>query len=224
MSEKKKPHILLTRPLADCQTIKADIEACGCHPVISPLLDIENVEYQVPALDYEGYIFTSRYGVRAFDFSKPVYTSGTQTAEKAKELGYNDVHISEYGAEGIEDLIKKNGQSEKRLLYISAADISHMFPKNIERIIAYEAKLSEDISVETKNMLINDDIEAILFYSKRTAAHFCTLVDCKVLKDHVRFICISETVADVFKNIGYQNIVITAQPTHENMMKALSGG
>lgn len=196
--------------------LEARLRPMGFDPVSVPLLRIENRNFSPPKKkqlsNYYGYVFTSVHGVRPLDFSRPVFVVGKQTAEAAQNCGYTDIRVSADGAAtGIEALLAKAREEDPdaRFLYLSAQHISHKFKSYVDRIVVYEAVLLDETKALLAALETTPPVEFALFYSKRTAQQFCHLINCAKAQNsvqHIRYVCMSEAIASVFKDSGFTDI------------------
>lgn len=222
-----KPTILITRTLEDADSLAEDVKALGFEPLISPLISIQyqhDLLLQPQACD--GYIFTSRFGVRGLsnpDITKPCFVVGESTALAAKAQGFKDIHLSLDHVSGIEPLIKQQGIKGK-MLYASADHITRpiMSFDNVvvERFIVYHTELASDLIDEVYAL----NWSAALFFSKRTAAHFCDLFGGQNAANTIlskKILCLSATVASVFNENTYTDVHIADNPTRQSMLNLL---
>jgi uroporphyrinogen-III synthase len=199
----------------------------GFEPLISPLITIQyqhDLLLQPQACD--GYIFTSRFGVKGLsnpDITKPCFVVGESTALAAKKQGFKDIYLSLDHVAGIEPLIKQQGIKGK-LLYASADHITRPimpFEKVlVERFIVYHTELVSELTHDVYAL----NWSAALFFSKRTAAHFCDLLGGQNAANTLRskkILCLSAAVASVFHENAYTDVRIAESPTRQSMLNLL---
>jgi uroporphyrinogen-III synthase len=121
---------LITRPLEQskrfsCQLVEAfggNIKVC-----ISPVIEINTLKKSINTTSFQGLIFTSENGVRAFaklntERNLPAFCVGNQTALVARSCGF--LAVSAQGDTNQLILLLKEQASELRLLYLRGKHVS----------------------------------------------------------------------------------------------------
>src|SRR5215203_7203540 len=103
--------LLITRPEEDAVAIAALLRARGHHPVIAPLIQVQDREGpELPLTGIQAVLATSANGVRALTARTmrrdvPLYAVGPQTAEAARAVGFAIVHSAEGDASMLVDFV-----------------------------------------------------------------------------------------------------------------------
>src|SRR4051812_13059309 len=120
--------VIVTRPQGDAERIAAKIEALGHEPILSPLLEIGPLPFDVPADDYQLVAFTSANGARAVSSHAnlvhlPAFTVGPQSAFTARNGGFSRVEAYGGNAVGLADHIARTRDPKAGpVLYVSGRD------------------------------------------------------------------------------------------------------
>lgn len=235
-------YTLLTRCEADNQETAMMIAETGLkQDILSyPLLDIAPLDIPLPndLTPFDSLIFTSRHGVRMIGAhprakelaEKDIFCVGEKTTSLAQCLSPHSVMWSE-NIDQLTTLLTQEKQSHKTL-YFSGKDISDDLSQSVPpmhfeiiRLPIYEARLQDPLDQQFIDLYGNGNISYALFYSKRTASHFCALLDRHFGENGVLnirdVICISDTVAGIFKAHFNQSVHIAEKPTQHAMVNCL---
>jgi len=228
---KKHPLIILTRPQAQSERFAQMCrETLGAaqHIILSPLLNIEMLPIETPATQYQGLIFTSENGVRAFARTKgyqniPAYCVGKQTAKAASKAG-----LKTFSADGsADDLIAMIMAADVigPLLHIrgehTRGDIASRIAMQVDEIIAYRQS-AQLLSDEARSALLGSREVILPMFSPRTAQIFFEQV--KTVSAPFQVIAISAAVQNAIlgsnppKNTGFH---IAERPNAQAMVQAI---
>lgn len=185
------PRALITRPRAEAEALAALLARQGIEAVLEPMIEI--VERRAPPLDLVGVqaiLCTSANGVRSLarastERGVPVFAVGDATAREARAAGFGEV-ASAGGA--VEDLARLVGRrlcpSDGRLLHAAgsevAGDLAGLLGAEgfmVERVVLYEARAADALTVATVRMIDGGEIALALFFSPRSAAIFARLAE-----------------------------------------------
>lgn len=182
--------LLLTRPREDSERLAEKLEAAGHEVLIEPVFDIR------PALDapldldgVQALLFTSANGVRAFALRSPrrdlrVLAVGDATAAAAREFGFAQVESAGGNVEDLARLARERlAPAAGALLHVCgsavAGDLAGELAADgftVRRAVLYEAVPIAALSDATATALREGQVDAVLFFSPRTAAVFTDLV------------------------------------------------
>lgn len=213
------------------------VRARGYIPLVEPMLAIEALtDVALPDLSgYQALVFTSANGVRACASlmavrTHPLYAVGEATADAARAAGWTDVRMNTGGGvAGLANVLAADDlESDKPLLHLSGEDVVPLpaVPGvRVERLPIYRAVQVQSLSADCLKALDEDLIEAVLFYSPRTAEAFAGLLEtyrrtCKA--SAVKALCISEAVVHSFHGILWQDVRLAPTPDGAAMMALLN--
>jgi uroporphyrinogen-III synthase len=166
------------------------------------------------------------------DFEKythlPFFTVGKATGELARSIGFKDVRVGPGRAEGLLPLIREYNQafgdevygdevcddgSLKRIVNLrgdeqafalkAALETDNPLLKSLfEDVLCYRMKEANELSLDVLNEFKNNEIQAVVLMSPRTARVYSSLMmsydlDQQVAK--IQHFCLSDAVADVLK-------------------------
>jgi uroporphyrinogen-III synthase len=234
-------HVLVTRPKADGETLKARIEQLGCRVSLEPLISI--VPNAIPVTAIEGaaaLIATSRNALKALASSPalglattlPLFVVGPGTVAIARELGFKDVFEGAgTGADLVPVLARRPG-GDGVLIHLAgdvlafdlAAALAHK-NVNVRAVEAYRSVAAKTLSPSIVEAFRNQDVDAVILMSPRTAETWVRLaVELSPPADlsGVTYICLSKAVADVLRlQFDDPKIVIAARPNLEEILALL---
>ena len=203
--------MLLTRTHEENEILKNHLKHrnINLNFISAPLLKIEFTKNLILPKNYNTFIFTSSYAVKAIkniEISKKVtaFCIGNKTSSEAEKLGF-DVYNANGDSKDLLNLIKKKLSSKKsRILYLRGKNITMDFKGelekigfNIEQYIVYvqkELKLNNEIL----NKIHSGKINSAAFFSSNSAKSFKKSVQ-NLPKDFFMF-CLSTSIANLLKN------------------------
>ena len=237
-------HILLTRPKDDIPALKNKLIEQGFTVSACPMLDInilpvEEVDCQTSQfLDAaQAYLFTSANGVRAASHhgltqspERPVFAVGPATANACKAAGFKTVSEAGGDVRSLVEMIKGTNTPHisGALVHISGR---HQTGNLVEQlcdagydaasVVLYRADTIPAFPDNIATQLISGEIDAVMFYSSRTAKHFVALTTLAGIKLSMTAYCLSEAVAKILRQAGVANIKVAATTTEESMLALL---
>ncbi len=226
--------VLITRPEKDAVLYAQELEKKGFSSLVQPMLDIQSVEFQSPDLvDYQGLIFTSANAVHVFAQRSdmralPVYVVGKQTELAARARGYTDIHCAEGAAEDLTVLIKARVTDlSKVLLHVRGVHTAYPLQESlvsggysVDEVIVYDSLQCEIFSEETRHAIENGCVQAVTFFSKRTAEAFMAVIDKDGLSgalSSIKALCISESVLNYVQEFNWQDAYSADTPDKNGM-------
>jgi len=246
----RRPHILVTRPAEDAEPLAARLRDQGYDASIEPMLDIVWLDGPEPDLkDVQALLFTSANGVRGYSRRTgrrhlPVYAVGDATARAARTAGFADVESASGDVYALADLVRARTTSDAGvLLHVAgtklAGDLAGMLTNagfSVRRATLYDAVPSTRLSENTSTALRTGTLDAVLFFSPRTARSFVRLVNEAGLIDRCRTVdalCLSPAVAEAARTYGdqgvtpWQSVRVAPRPEQDSLLGLLperSGG
>ena len=230
--------VLLTRPRADAEPLAEKLERRGYEAVRMPLLEIRCLAgAKLDLAGAQAVLLTSANGARALaqatgERSIALYAVGDATAREAIDQGFVTVN----GAAGdVAGLVKTvSGALDAgggRLVHVGAryvaGDLAVALRERgfeVDRAALYEAVVREQIDPSVEAELRGRTIEAVLFFSPRTALSFVNLIRHAHLEDacgNVTAICLSEAVANEIGAIAWHGVAVARHPDQASMLAAL---
>ncbi len=214
-------HILVTRPQPGGDATAARLRGLGHDAVLAPLLAIEAVDWQPPAAPPPAIMLTSAAAVRlagaaaAAYRALPTFTVGAATARAAVAAGFSDVRGGGGGtAQALVDAVAAQGVPA--ILHLAGEDrtpVAVPVGLCIETRIVYRARLLPLGGVP--------DVDWVLLYSARTAAHFAA--ECDRLgtpRAAIAIAAISNAVAAA-AGPGWRASVVAARPDEDALLAAI---
>lgn len=230
--------ILLTRPEADAVATADLLHAMGHQVIVDPVLDIRVSGDMQP--DFAGvacWLATSRNGVRALvhfgaDRSLPLFAVGSSTAALARQAGFATVHDADGDVSDLVRLVRQSRAPEDGLLYHAAgSEVAGNLAGElsgagyqVRRQVLYAAVPARALRAETLAALDGGGIDAILFYSPRSAACFAELVAASGRLDECRSIaacCISQRTVEALRNVNFRRVLAAPRPAQSDLLDLL---
>ena len=223
--------VLITRPLRDAQSTAQALRERGHESVLSPVLDMIGTGASINGT-WDGVIVTSAQTFDHLDASSrgqichlPLFVVGTRTAQAASESGFDGAcSIAPQASELVKLLSKMRAQ---QFLYIAGQDRKSELEDGLANsghsvtpLVVYEARAATSLSPEAIEAISNKKLDAVLHYSRRSAALFRQLAEQAGLidaLDHLHHICISRDAAEALA----QECVIAKTPDQEGLFAAL---
>ncbi len=231
--------VLITRPGADAAALAAALAARGHETSIEPLLAV--VPRRGAGIDLAGVqalAFTSANGARVFaelcaERRLPVFAVGDSTAEAARAAGFTRVDSAGGDVETLAALLAERLDPAAGVLFHGAAgqvagDLQGRLEAagfTVRRAVLYDAVPADALSRPTRAKLVGGQIDAILFFSPRTAETFVRLVQEAGVTAACRrceAVCLSPAVAERIGALAWSGIHVAAQPTRQALEESLA--
>ena len=233
--------ILVTRPAEDSGDLQMELRQRGNSTLLDPMLFIRRFgDVAIDLKGAQGLLFTSSNGVRAFDATcgergLAAWCVGDETARTARAAGFEDVRSAAGNVDALANYVIANASPENgRMVQIagsvSAGDLAGALRAAgfaVDRIPLYEAISATMLGEDTKSALRKGLLDAVLFFSPRTAATFVSLAKAAGLENGCRTVnayCLSAAVARFVGELSWRRIVIAAEPTRAELLAALDQG
>jgi uroporphyrinogen-III synthase len=225
---------LLTRAQEDVTRTGAKLEAMGHEVLESPVITFEATGLPWPVRPPHGLIATS---ARAFSGMEtedldiaawrmvPLYLSGGQTEAAARAHGFAGPARTGPDSAALIEILK--ALPDARLLYLAGTDrkpaIEDALGKTGHRLSVLEtycAAAATALTPEAAAALREGKIDAVLHYSRRSAAIFTSLAaSAGVDVTRCAHFCLSQDVAVPLLTAGCADVRIAAQPDEEGLME-----
>ncbi|MBF0174472.1 MAG: uroporphyrinogen-III synthase [Magnetococcales bacterium] len=238
--------LLITRPLPEARTTARQLERLGATARVSPVLHLQPPDDPAPFREalahltrYDGIIFTSAHAVRAF-LDDPVaktplpriYAVGNKTASLLIAAGLTpEVPDRPLGGHELALELLQTHPSDRRFLFLRAQEgrdelitTLRQAGKAVDLVAAYAMAPTPHLDPETLHLLEQRRIDAIPFFSGRTAQVFFNLLpdDTRhALLDKPLLAALSVTTARAMETAGMRVDLICHQPGTEAMIATL---
>ncbi|ANK81104.1 MAG: hypothetical protein TEF_10080 [Rhizobiales bacterium NRL2] len=232
--------ILLTRPRLDAVDTARALEARGHQVLIEPVLDIvleapEGLDLQ----DVQALLATSRNGVRALAAATsrrdlPLMAVGRSTAALARECGFPDVRDADGDVDDLTRLaVAELDPAAGPLLHAAGAetagDLKGTLAESgfqVRREVLYRAVANDRISADAAAALTARRIDAVLFFSPRSAEAFARVLDNMGLTSAAESLvafCISPRAAEMARRLPYREVVSAPRPNQDALLSCVDG-
>ncbi len=234
--------IVITRPLGDEAILRDELLDLGYHVIHEPLTSIvllhtARLEIEDALLaDPDAVIVTSKHAVQALALLTQLRDMfllcvGEATANVANQLGFDRISVTGESVDHLIDYILDCYDEESRFLYVSgehiSADINEALSvraMNVERVVVYEAMPSENLSDTLVEQLKRGQIDAVTFFSARTAKIFISLAEKSGIMDKLEKIdafCLSAQIAEVLSGYPWHKIYSSDKATLASMVSLI---
>jgi uroporphyrinogen-III synthase len=225
--------MLVTRPEPDASETARKLSALGIEPVVEPLLRFETLPTSLPdPAGFAAIVLTSTNALRALgergrisDFARlKAFAVGDRTAAAATEAGFHDV-TSAHG--NLENLVERiaGAKFAGPVFYPAARERAGNLGKALAAhgLMAITSEMysmapSEKLSSPVRIALEAGDLDAGLFYSRRTAETFIALTSTLSERTKLCLLCLSEAVAAPFLKAHLLRVSLAEHPSEEAML------
>ena len=218
-------HILLTRPLEDCNEMILKFQSLGHEVSHLPLINIEGLKYEsLNYSEFRGIIFTSANAVKFLDIKNidkkiTCFCVGSATEKKVRSSGFQNVFAADGNVDNLKELVLLNfNPSEGKLLYISGEVISSNLDQdlilngyNVERVINYRANAIEKYDESFIEKLKLKMPEITYIYSQNSAINFLNVIknyQLETLWMNTNLMCIGEKTSSILNEIKWKKIFL----------------
>jgi uroporphyrinogen-III synthase len=232
-------NVLITRPIEDAKRLTKQLHEKNIQTFIEPLISISyNHKKDINIRQYKALIFTSSNAVRAFasqytERDIQIFVVGHKTAYIARTFDFKAIKSANGDVEKlsgvvINDLKPRDGP----LLYLCGEHISgniETILKNnnfqVDKIVNYKAIAATHFSNELCQLIKNNEIDYIPFYSSRTAHIFNELVKKANLNNYLMNIialCLSPAINNVLQSDVWRTVLTAEKQTEQDLFKLIN--
>jgi uroporphyrinogen-III synthase len=225
--------ILVTRPRAEGEEIAARLAEMGHQALLAPLLEPRFFEGPEPVLDdVQAILATSANGVRALirrtpRRDVPVFAVGPQTAEEAVKAGFVEVRNADGDAVALAEAASRWARPEAVLLHVCGEDAPGTLADAltargfaVRRTVLYAMTAAKDLPHQARTALAEGRLDAVMFFSPRTARLFLTLAQGLPLAGLTAF-CISPATAGALASGIFAQVRVAERPNQAAMLTLL---
>lgn len=230
--------VLITRPHAESESLAPELSARGHVPVVAPMLAIRvRPDAAVDLSDVQAVLFTSANGVRAFaalsdrrDVS--VLAVGEASAAAARDAGFPDVASAGGDARDLAALARTRLDPSGGVLFHAAGAVTKGELKAeleaagfaVRRVPLYDAQPAAELPPAARTALETGALDAVLFFSPRTARTFVRLVNeagLPAASAPLNAVCLSKAVAAEAAALSWRGVRVAARPDRAALLDAL---
>lgn len=230
--------VLVTRPAGQATETADRLHALGHEVLIDSLLTIVARPGGLPPLDdVAAVLVTSVNGAQGLAAATArrdltVIAVGPRTAGELVAAGFADVVAAGGDARALLALVRARLMpAAGRLVHVSGADIAadiaaELAPDgyDVDRAVLYEARPADRLDPATIAALAGPRLDAVLFFSPRTAALFARLSRREGVAGAVSGVhayCLSAAVAAEARRLPWAAVHVAAVPTAESLLELL---
>jgi uroporphyrinogen-III synthase len=222
---KNNMHILLTRPLEDCNEMILKFKSLGHNVSHLPLISIEGLKYEsLNFSDFKGIVFTSANAIKFLDVKNidkklNCFCVGSATEKKARSAGFQNVFAADGNVNNLKELILLNfNTTDGKLLYVSGEIISSNLDQNlisegynIKRVIDYRTNPIEKFEQSFIDKLKIKMPEIVYIYSQNSDINFLNVIKNYQLESlwmNTNLMCIGEKTSSILNEIKWKKIFL----------------
>lgn len=237
--------VLVTRPRPDAERFAERLAAQGHEVLIEPLFEIVNLEdatAQIDLSDIQALLFTSANGVRAFcsafaprlpqDLDLRVFAVGDASARTAEECGFRAIESADGDVVDLTALVTRRlDPTQGGLFHAAGSKVAGDLKGGLEaagfrfrRVVLYETCALQALSAETQGQFRSGEIDAVTFFSPRTAKSFVRLIAAAGLGDYLEAtiaVCLSAAVKEELEPLRWNSVLVAARPTQADVLVLL---
>jgi uroporphyrinogen-III synthase len=222
------------------------LRASGFAPLLAPLLRFEAVSLPDAIGDGAGaLIVTSAAAFRAIELhpsraalsALPLFAVGEATADAAQAAGFINVKAAGGDAVSLRELILGEVRARRlkkstAFLYLAGADLSVDLEVElgarglrVQTLTVYRMAMLPTLTDEAHNAFAAGEIEAVLHYSRRSAAAFVEAVrsaGVEISALALPHCCLSENIATAMREAGAHHIIVAQTPDEPALLQVLT--
>jgi len=237
-------HLIVTRPQADGDRLKARLEAIGHTASVVPLLTIQvDSNAAIPDKPWQALAITSANALSALSaigFAEsmkavPVFAVGPASARLARETGFTDVRQADGDLDALQKAMRQSlTPGRGPILYLTgkvrSGDLAASLGSggfSVDRVELYDAVAATHIPSHAKNIIRSGKANGVVLYSARTADIWLQLVRQAGLQteaERMVHFCLSPAVAEKIRSGPGRNVpvVISGKPGDDAMLQAIA--
>ena len=226
-------HILVTRPLEDGEEIAARLAEMGHRTLLAPLLTPHFLDGPEPDFrDVQAILVTSANGIRALirrtaRRDLPIFAVGPQTTREAQDAGFTQVRNADGDAKVLAEATARWTIPDKgALLHVcgeeapgTLADSLTGLGFSVRRAMLYRVDAATVLPPVAEQALRNGTLDAVQFFSPRSARIFCGLAVSLPTQKLIAF-CISPVTAQAL-TLPFREVRMAAAPNQAALLALL---
>ncbi|MBI1245111.1 MAG: hypothetical protein GC202_08900 [Alphaproteobacteria bacterium] len=197
---RRRLRVLVTRPLGEAELFAVALAMRGHEAVLAPMVTIAPVAgAEVDLGEAQAILFTSANGVRAFAIARrerdlPAFCVGDATAAAARATGFTNVESASGDVEALATLVRERLKPADGALVhaagtVVAGDLSGALSADgfeVRRAQLYKAEPAATMPAEAAAEIRAGRIDAVTFFSPRTAEIFARVAHASGFHDEFR--------------------------------------
>tara|TARA_B100000686_G_C16771706_1_gene965601 strand:+ start:238 stop:978 length:741 start_codon:yes stop_codon:yes gene_type:complete len=228
--------VLVTRPVGRVPATVEALAACNIAAICDPMLTVEpaanssTADPPCQALAITSVVAAQLLCGYISDVTKPIYAVGDTTAKTVLENGFQNVRSANGDVSMLVDLIAKSADpSDGLLLHLGGEEVTGDLVETLrcrgfcaEHAAIYRVYEATTFFSETISAFRKGQISGVLFFSPRSARVFVRLLNIQnsvFSLSGVTAFCLSAAVAHEAKSVGWENILISEQPTMASLIE-----
>jgi uroporphyrinogen-III synthase len=230
--------VLVTRPKGLAVTTARELRALGHRCLMDPMLVIRRFPQTAPSDNsIAAVILTSAngaLGVTSRLAALPTFAVGPATAAAARGRGCTDVRTGTSDGRALAVLVRESIRPEAGcVLHLAGEEVREGLQEDLEaagydyrRLIVYRAEPAIRLGGRTVQALTQGELDAVLFFSPRTAEIFADRVSEAGLGDMLGScwaLCMSEAVADPVRRLQWAGLRVSSQRDQRALLACLEG-
>jgi uroporphyrinogen-III synthase len=234
--------IVITRPREDATRLAAQLAEQDIEAVIEPMLEVVPRPLDTP-LDLDGaqaILVTSANGVRALARAGtrrdlPLFAVGPASAETAAACGFAEIEAASGDVAALAKLVRARLQPDGGpLIHAAGSHIAGDLAGALEaagftvrREVLYEARAAGALSAPLCASLTARELDAVLFFSPRSADTFVTLLTAAGLAQSAASLdalCLSDAVANAAGGVAWRRVAVAERLDQEAVLALLDPG
>lgn len=233
-----KPYTtILTRPAEQSEILRQQLAPLGVACLMAPVFSVQphphdTIALEAAAHDCAAIITTSANALGflpATARSKALWVVGLASAEKARALGFTDIHHHGANVTDMANALTQHIPANATLLYARgehvSADMAHLLPGyRITEHTLYTTVPETALPADVVEALLRGDAHSVLFFSTRNLQHFLQLADRQNIGTQARqltALCFSHAIAEAAERAGLKNPLPATSPTTQSMIASL---
>ncbi|WP_282604868.1 uroporphyrinogen-III synthase [Pelagibius sp. Alg239-R121] len=235
--------VLVTRPRPDAERFAEELSALGHNAQVEPLFEVVfHADAKVDLTGVQALLFTSANGVRAFcsalaghrpeDLSLQVFAVGDASARTAAEYGFTSIESAGGDVTDLTALVTRRLEpAAGGLFHAAGSKVAGDLKGGLEaagfrfhRSVLYETREAAGLSAGLQAQLRHGEIDAVTFFSPRTAGSFVRLISAAGLEETLRTslaVCLSAAVKERLEPLHWKSVLVAREPTQAAMLAVL---
>lgn len=229
--------VLVTRHRSAAERLESILRERGFETLTAPLLEIVDTGAPVDLAGVQAVLASSANGIEALaravaDRDIPILTVGDATAAAARQAGFETVESAGGDSDALVRLARLRCEpGAGRLLHVAGDHVAGNLKESLEKagfdffaITLYEAHTPDALDTPIVETVASGKIDAVLFYSPRTAASFVSLIEQSGVSERcseITAVCLSQAVAQAAAGLVWHDVRVAHAPNGDAMLDAL---
>jgi uroporphyrinogen-III synthase len=233
--------VLVTRPAPDDERTANALRALGHEPVQAPVLRVQSVsDAELGSGPWSAVVITSGNAARAITTHSrrqevralPVFTVGHRSGDAAREAGFAQVESADGDVDALGKLVAEKVTDRRRpILYLAGQDRTGDLAGvlgdagiPVLTTVIYRTVPRRVLNPTARAAIEAGKIDAVLHFSRRSAANFLKLAEAAHVADKVlqmRHYCLSKQVGEPLVEAGATQVFYAAAPNEKSLLELI---